>query len=177
MFDEELDTITIQHILEERAQALTQIQETTNTTSQVGLVVLQLGKEKYGVPIKYVQEIRPRGELTRVPGTPTFYAGLVNLRGHLYPVLDLQRYLNLPEPADGKTKIILVAAAGLEICILVDDVLDIQWVAESEIKSLLIEEASTQRDFITGVTTDLLSMLDLDTLLSDPQLIIQDQVV
>ena len=179
MIEENLirDAAAIQRILEERARALAQPPETEAALEGVGVVVVRLGTERYGVDMKYVQEIRPLHSLTRVPGTPPFYAGLVNLRGRLYPVLDLHRYLALPETgATENSKLVLVSAAGLEMCLRVDDVLGVQPVAESDVKPLL-EASSNRRESISCVTSDLVSILDLDALLSDPKLLVQDEVV
>jgi purine-binding chemotaxis protein CheW len=176
--EDDLDPIASQQLLEARAQVLAQPPQAAAQAQGQGFVVLQLGKEKYGVPIQRVQEIRTVSHLTRVPSTPSFYTGLVNLRGHLYPVLDLQSYLGLTtQETTQKSKLVLVSAQGLDVCILADQVLGIQWVTESEIQPLLTDESSHQRVVICGVTTNLLSILDLDALLSDPKLIVQDQAV
>ncbi len=176
--EDELDQDTLQQILQTRARLLAQSPQAADSVQGIGYVALQLGKEKYGVAIQYVQEIRVVGHLTRVPSTPAFYAGLVNLRGHLYPVLDLQRYLGLPEEKNSpKSKLVLVAALGLEICILADAVLGIQWVTDAEIQTLLTDSASQPRSVIRGVTADLLSILDVEGLLADSKLIVQDEIL
>jgi chemotaxis signal transduction protein len=66
------------------------------------LVILALGNERLGVDVRHVQEIQPLGELTPVPGVAAFWVGLINLRGRLYPVLDLRRYLGLPQRREAR---------------------------------------------------------------------------
>ena len=56
----------------------------------------------------------------------------------------------------------LVSAAGIDICILVDAVLGIQWITETEIQPLLSDVSISQRDAICGMTANLISILDLD---------------
>src|SRR5262245_35228075 len=101
----------IQRILEERARALARSPETEPAGERIDLVVLTLGAERYGVDVHHVQEIRPLGALTPVPGAPPIWAGVVNLHGQLYPILNLRRYL--AQEGDSVTEggnVILVAA-------------------------------------------------------------------
>lgn len=175
--DDELDAPTLQRILQERALALAQLEQPPTGQAIQGYVVFALGKEKYGIPIQAVQEIRPLAPITRIPNTPPFYLGLVNLRGHLYPVLNLSRYLNLPEPVpSAKAKLVLVAAANLEMCVRVDQVLSIDWIADAEIEPL-IEASANWSPVVRGTTPQWLSILDPDRLVSDPQLVVQDSVI
>ncbi len=178
MMDDELDPLQIQQLLQARADALAQNPETVLTEQGSGLVVVKLGQEQYGVPIEHVQEIRPMGQVTRVPGTPSFYAGLTNLRGHLYPVLHLARYLDVSQAApDASAKLILVSAGNLEIGLLADQVIGIRWLDASHIQPLLADASNPQRSLIAGVTEDLLSILDIDALIADSKLVVQDQVI
>lgn len=60
-------------------------------------VVFRLGDEEFGVPIMVVQEIvRVPAQLTRVPCSPAFVEGVINLRGTVLPVVDQRRRLGLP---------------------------------------------------------------------------------
>src|SRR5690349_9237136 len=98
----------IEQILEERARALGRVPAAEAAQQEAELVVVALGAERYGVDILQVQTIQALTGLARVPGLPAFWAGLVNLRGRLYPVLNLRRYLALPgQPAEGG-KLVLV---------------------------------------------------------------------
>ena len=91
-----------QRILEARARRLAQPPDAPIAGEMLELVILALGTERLGVDVRHVQEIQPLGELTPVPGVAAFWAGLINLRGRLYPVLDLRRYLGLPPRREGR---------------------------------------------------------------------------
>src|SRR6185295_13275165 len=116
------DPIHIDRILEERARALAHVPPDENHSDESELVVLALGAERYGLDILQVQSIQPLAGLARVPGLPPFWAGLVNMRGRLYPVLNLHRYLALPGQPAADGKVIVVAANGLSVALWVDDV-------------------------------------------------------
>ena len=142
-------------------------------TDVEGMLVVALEPERYGLRLQQVQQVRELGAVTPLPGTPPFWAGLANLRGRLLPVLDLRHYLGMaPAEATGSRKLVVVAArtGGLEIALLVDDVLAVRDVSASEVRPLIA-------DMVSGVTADLLSVLDLDALLADPRLVVQQEAV
>jgi purine-binding chemotaxis protein CheW len=168
-------TARIEQILEERAQALARVPAAEAARHEAELVVLALGPERYGVDILQVQTIQALTGLARVPGLPPFWAGLVNLRGRLYPVLNLRRYLALPGQPAEDGKVVLVAAANLSVALWVDDVLEIRRVPLEQIGAPLADAATAaQRGAgVRGVTPDFLVVLDLDILLGDPRLLVQ----
>ena len=61
------------------------------------LATFFLGREEYGVDVRLVQEIIRVTEITQVPRAPEFIKGVINLRGRIIPVVDLQRKLGLGE--------------------------------------------------------------------------------
>lgn len=87
------------------------------------LVAFRLGKEEFAVHITAVEEINRTTEIMKVPGTPDFIDGLVNLRGNILPVLNLRRRFGLPERGiDDATRIIIVDVGQQKNGILVDAV-------------------------------------------------------
>ena len=169
----------IEAILEERAQVLARVPASDAARQEAELVVLALGQERYGVDILQVQTIQALAGLARVPGLPAFWAGLVNLRGRLYPVLNLRRFLALSgQPAEGG-KVVLVSGANLSVALWVDDVLEIRRVPLDQIAAPLADAATAaQRGAgVRGVTADFLVVLDLEILLGDPRLLVQASAV
>ncbi len=164
----------ISKVLEERAAALAHSSEDEETNGEtIGMVVLAIGDERYGVEVQDVQEIEPLDKITPIPGTPAFWAGVVNLRGSMYPVLDIERYLGLPVSEVEDPKVALVSRAGLSVGLLVDEVAEIRKVRSSEIGPP-VAEGSSKAEVVRGVTPDMLSVLDLEALLSDPSLVVED---
>ncbi|MFZ3129841.1 MAG: chemotaxis protein CheW [Desulfosporosinus sp.] len=53
------------------------------------VVIFALGKEEYGMPIDVVREITRLGEIRSIPQAPPYVQGLINLRGHAIPLIDL----------------------------------------------------------------------------------------
>jgi purine-binding chemotaxis protein CheW len=169
-------------ILSERARILAQPPE-ADVGETVGLVLVHLGPERYGIHIDSVDEIRALAGLTAVPGLPSFWAGVVNLRGSLHAVLDLRRYLGLPQadrndegPTEtdrGGQTVALVSAGGVSVAFLVDEVSEVRHVPVAEIGPSLADAGGPSK-VITGLTKDLVSILDVEALLSDPKLLVRD---
>ena len=161
-------------VLEERAAALARSSDDDETSGEtISIVVLVVGDERYGVDVQDVQEIEPLDKLTPIPGTPAFWAGVVNLRGSMYPVLDIERYLSLPATAAENPKVALVSRGGLSVGLLVDEVAEIRKVRSSEIGPP-VADGSSKAEVVRGVTPDMLSVLDLEALLADPALVVED---
>lgn len=167
----------IQRILAQRAQALAQTLEDKPVGEHIDLVVLNLGAERYGIDVHYVQQIRPLGRLTPVPGAPPVWAGVVNLRGHLYPILNLRRYLGQQvEGASESDSVVLVAAAGLTVGLLAEGMCEVRRVSRTEIAPSLADAAGMRHAIMLGVTADWITLLDIAALLADPQLAVQDDL-
>ncbi|MEI7027311.1 chemotaxis protein CheW [Paenibacillus sp. y28] len=96
---------------------------------EVKVIVFALGQEEYGVEVDKVRTIERMQPLTRVPKTPAFIKGVINLRGVVVPVIDLRGRFNLEESEyTDNSRIIIVAVNDLEVGLIVDsanDVIDV----------------------------------------------------
>lgn len=59
----------------------------SKVSKEVKVIVFRLQNEEYGVPIDYVGSIERMLEITRIPNTPKFIKGVINLRGIVTPSL------------------------------------------------------------------------------------------
>jgi purine-binding chemotaxis protein CheW len=90
--------------------------------------------------LEAVREIVPARAATRLPGAPDWVRGLINLRGTLVTVVDLAVRFGAAEGAYGSKSIIVAEAAGKAFGIGVDEVRDVQGVADDA-----LEEVDAQR--------------------------------
>jgi purine-binding chemotaxis protein CheW len=90
-------------------------------------VVFRLMNEEYGVPIDSVQEIvRVPEELTKVPKTPAFIEGVINLRGSVLPVVDQRRRFGLAGiERNDRQRIMVFTIAGVQTGCIVDSVSEV----------------------------------------------------
>ena len=163
----------VQRILEERARDLGRLpkQHARTPGASQELLILGVGDELFGVNIEYVQEIQILRGLTPVPGIPDFWAGLINLRGRLVPALDLRKYLELPVRGTAAyTKIVVITGSGLTVAMFVQEVKGSRRFATDAIRPPVREVLNHGVQVVTGITSDLISVLDLDALLGDPRL-------
>ncbi|MBP1991316.1 chemotaxis protein CheW [Paenibacillus eucommiae] len=93
------------------------------------VIVFALGSEEYGVEVEKVRTIERMQPLTRVPKTPAFIQGVINLRGIVIPIIDLRSRFGLERAEyNENTRIIIVSAGDYEVGLIVDaanDVIDI----------------------------------------------------
>ena len=167
----------VHRILEERARALSRPLQSEEQEETVALVELLLGSERYGVDIRKVRETHPLGSLCPVPGTPNFWAGIMNIRGTLYACLNLRRYLGLEED-DGSSaprRLVLVTGAGVTVGLIVDDAPAVQRVPARDIGPPLPGGSERGRNATSGITRDLLAVLDVDAMMADPRLAVREE--
>jgi purine-binding chemotaxis protein CheW len=134
----------------------------------IPVVVFSLG-EQYGVPIVQVQEIVRVGHITRVPNSPPYMEGVINLRGRVLPVLNLRKRLGLPGKELTKASRVVVSEVGQKVIgLLVDSVLHVLKMPASSIEEPPEDVLEVDTDYITGVSRlqdRLVIMLDLERLL------------
>jgi purine-binding chemotaxis protein CheW len=128
-----------------------------------------LGEEEYGIEILRVQEIKGYTTVTPIPNTPPHIKGVINLRGAVVPVVDLRTKFAMPAVEYTKfTVIVLVAAAGKTIGLVVDAVSDVLNLTDSSIQPPPELGASVDTRFLQGMGTTgerLVALLDMDQLL------------
>lgn len=106
---------------------------TSNDDTQV--VIFRLGAEEFGVPIMSVQEIvRVPEALTRVPRTPPFVEGVINLRGTVLPVIDQRSRLGLPAiERNDRQRIMVYLLGGMRTGFIVDSVAEVLRIPRGQI--------------------------------------------
>jgi len=101
----------------------------------VQLVIFKLANEDYGLPIQKVQEINRIVPVTRLPQTPDFMEGIINLRGRVIPVVDLRKRFGLnAKPHEDDTRIMIVDIDGQTVGIIVDAVNEVVQMQGSSIE-------------------------------------------
>lgn len=111
-----------------------------------------LGAEEYGMEILAVHEIIGVLPITRVPRTPPFVRGVINLRGRVISILDLRRKFDLPAVEPGPTScVIVVAAHAAHVGLLVDRVSEVADIAAGDIEPPPPLGAGVQTDYLVGI--------------------------
>ncbi len=127
--------------------------ETTDTlTGTQQFLTFTISQEEYGVDIMTVREIKGWQETTRLPNTPDFMRGVMNLRGLIIPIFDLRmRFHHQLTEATAKHVVIILALGERNIGVLVDTVSDILDVSSEQIKPAPDADAEKRTDYINGL--------------------------
>ncbi|HEY8936737.1 MAG TPA: chemotaxis protein CheW [Cyclobacteriaceae bacterium] len=80
----------------------------TNESTSSAYLTFMLGDEKFAIPVSSVQEIVELDYVTKVPQTPDYMLGIINLRGKILPLLDTRLKLGLPSTERTKKNRILI---------------------------------------------------------------------
>ena len=138
--------------------------ETTEQTDMSHLagkyLTFKLGEEDYALQILKVQEIIEMQEITRVPRTPEYVKGVINLRGKVLPVIDLRLKFGLEEQeATRHTCIILVYVQSGDRTITMGLIID----EVSEVLDITSDQLEPPPSFGTQLdTTFILGMAKTD---------------
>ena len=140
----------------------------------IQLVSFNLDQEEYGVDVLRVREIIRLPNITRVPNTPHYVEGVINLRGKVIPIISMRRRFNLPEAEyDKRTRIMVMDVDGELMGFVVDAVSEVIRISESEIQPPpAVVGGSIDQECLSGVINQaerLLVLLDLEKMFSQEE--------
>lgn len=149
---------------------------TTDLTSDLGgkYLTFLLDREEHGVEILKVREIIGIMDITKVPQTPDFVQGVINLRGKVIPVIDLRTKFGLPRAEYNDQTCIIVVDIGVMMGIIVDTVQEVHDIPASSIEPPPRMGSEVDTSFILGmgkVKDDVKILLDIDKVLSSEELV------
>lgn len=147
----------------------------TEQNELIQLVSFMLSDEEYGVEVLKVREIIRMPNITKMPNTPQYVEGIINLRGRVIPIISMRKRFGLLENENSiHTRIIIMDVAGTLTGFIVDSVSEVIRIQSSEIQPPppMVSSGVIDQDFITGVFNHierLLIIMDVDQLFSDSE--------
>lgn len=115
------------------------------------VVTFTVATESYGIDISTVKEIIPVLPIVKVPETPPWIEGLVDLRGTILPVLDLRHRFRLPPGDDSPTRcIVVIDVHDQAMGLIVDAVRDVVRLGQSAVLPVP-PGAGTRARFLAGI--------------------------
>ncbi len=147
---------------------------------EMKVIVFQLMDKEYAISVDVVQSIEKMLSISRVPKTPSYVKGVLNLRGVVTPIVDLRaRFgLNVKE-MDDSTRIIIVTLEDYDVGLIVDAANDVLDIPIESIEPQPEVVGSVEVDFISGVAKvekRLLVMLNLDKVLEPIKRVASDDL-
>jgi purine-binding chemotaxis protein CheW len=131
-------------------------------------LTFRLGPQEFGVDILKVQEIRGYENVTRIPDTPDYIKGVINLRGAVVPVVDLRLKFRLAAEYDAFTVMIVLNMATAVVGVVVDSVSDVSAFTAAQLKPAPDFGKTVDARFLTGIGMDgerMVLLLDIDEML------------
>jgi purine-binding chemotaxis protein CheW len=144
------------HAVTTPAQASSAFLSSTAKDETLQYLTFSLGDEVFAMDIRSVREIIQYGSLTIVPLMPTFVRGVINLRGAVVPVIDLQSRFGRNVAQVGKKTCVIIFDVGpegdrVELGLLVDAVSEVIDIATAQIEPPPQFGTTIQREFILGL--------------------------
>ena len=144
--------------------------EKSSADNVIQFLIFKLGTEEYGLDIRKVTTIIEKNmSIARVPHTPEFLIGVINLRGEIIPVMDLRKRFAMPEIDDtDDTRIIIIKIDDVAMGIVVDMVSEVIDLTEDSIEKINRFSSSYTNDYIMGAAKledRIVTLLNLEELL------------
>ncbi|MBI5146121.1 MAG: purine-binding chemotaxis protein CheW [Thaumarchaeota archaeon] len=137
-------------------------------------------KENYAIPIEQIREIRAVESITKVPKAKSYVKGIINLRGHIIPVIDVKEKLGLDSVSTNSSKQrILVAEVNNSLTgLLVDEVDQVMRIQTKDIEPAP-QGALESHNYVKGIAKSdekLIVLLDVAKLLDDSSFAITEAI-
>jgi purine-binding chemotaxis protein CheW len=121
--------------------------------ASIKLVIFTLPSGYYAFGGESIKEILPAGKINGVPGVPDFILGVINVRGDIESVVDINSFLGLTEQETSNSKSIIIAeGAGVRSGILVNSVEDVMDFPQDSIQPPLASLNDKIKQFVIGET-------------------------
>ncbi len=135
-------------------------------------IVVCIGEEKYGIDIRFIDNIVRMQNITRVPKVQNYFLGVINLRGEVLPVMSLRVKMGLePDDITSKSRIIILKIEpNASIGVIVDEVKKVVTIGADDIEKVAHDTKNGIQSFINGVGKvegNLISLLDLSMIIAD----------
>jgi purine-binding chemotaxis protein CheW len=155
-------------VWQQRATRLAGLADLVDGQNARPVIVLGIGKERYGIDLADVAEVLPPVFATPVPGAAAIFCGVLNVHGEILPVIDLRRFLGMeigPETIANRDsgRVILLRQNGRELGLRTDSVEQIRWIGPADLQSRDGSGADISAH-VKGSTKDLLMLLRAEAL-------------
>lgn len=132
-------------------------------------IVVQIGSEKYGIDIGYIDNIVRMQKITRVPKVQSYIKGIINLRGEVVPVMSIRQKMGLEEDVitDVSRIIILKLEEKGSIGVIVDEVREVITIDMRE-----VEKQASKDSFINGIgkhNGELVSLFEINSIVDEKE--------
>ncbi len=171
----DLSADEVKGILRARARALSRLPVREEALGALDVLEFRLTYETYAIELNWVRETCPLPDITPLPGTPAFVAGVVNLRGRIVSVIDIRSFFDLPiKGLTDLNKVIILQDGQMEFGILADEIIGTRSIPLASLQPVLPTLTGIREEYLKGVTAGRTVLLDGKRLLCDRGLIVNE---
>lgn len=150
------------------------VAEMAEDTLQGRFLTFIVGKETYGIAIRFVTEIVGLQTITEMPEMPEYIKGIINLRGKIIPVMDVRlRFSKQARDYDDRTCVVVIDFDGISIGLIVDSVSEVMSIPAEDISELPGSGAGHGNRYIRQIGkigSGVILLIDCEKLLSSDEL-------
>jgi len=164
-------------ILRARAKILAQAPKNKESTeTHLKIVRFLLNGEKYAVDSAFIREVCSLKEITPLPCTPPFVLGIINVRGQILSVVDINKFFGIPgKGANVLNKTIIVHTSEMEFAIPAETITGAGYIARDEIQPLPPTLTNIRAEYLKGMTGEQFIVLDMARILSDKRIVVSEE--
>lgn len=167
-------------IFRKRAEYLSERLSRKEPEEQVRMLTFCLGNEKFCIRIRYVLEVINIADINKLPCTPRYFAGVINLRGNILTLMDISQLIGVERGSDDTSKTIVVIEVDDETAgIVVDKVEDILDVTVKQITPPLTTLKGIKEKFTEGeviIEGQPVTLLNLVKIMKDEHMKVSEMV-
>ncbi len=165
-------------VLKARARVLAKPRlKEEDKTDLVEVVQFILSGETYAVQTSDIREVLYLKDVTKLPSAPSFVVGVISLRGQIIVIIDIRRFFELPQAEFSVfNKVIIVEHGDVVLGFTADEVTGVRNIDHSSIQLSLPSLAGKRAKFLRGITTDRVTILDVEKMLQDSELLVNEEV-
>lgn len=178
VLEERRDPELEQALLKERARLMSlKPAEDAGSVPRVDCLEFTLSGERYAIPLSFIAATLPLADFTPLFCTPPFVLGIISVRGRIISIVDLRRFFELPAAGlSDLNRVIVVGDGAMEFGVLADRVEGMHSIAVEELHPAPDTFTGMRGEFLAGVTAERLALLDIAKILTDPRLIVHEEV-
>lgn len=162
-------------ILKNRATLLAEEPREVVEQATIEILEFQIAGEKYGIESVYVTKILLLNDLTFLPGVPSFIVGIINVRGHIIPVIDIKKIFELSnQKSIAESNVVVIETKDAIFGIIADNISGLRFIPVNELQTSLPTLSGIRAEYLKGVTNDQVVVLDPLKLASDRNIIVDE---
>ncbi|WP_139904151.1 chemotaxis protein CheW [Clostridium thermarum] len=128
------------------------------------IIVFRLNDEQFAVETSKVQGINDMMQITKVPGAPKYIKGLINLRGNVISLLDLELLLDIEKKGFEKKNIIILSLKDELVGIAVDSVSEVMDITDNKLEKIKDNKNKEYVKSIVNLGDRIVTLIDIDEL-------------